>query len=207
MLMIAFGMVTSYEVSHRTFRPPLFDFLTILWASMRELASRRTFLVVIVAVALGAGLVFRRSESDRIRNQLQDLVDSLGFEDRTAKAKAPERLRAAAAASIGREVIVALEPHGESSLQRDSLIESFVAWSTQWSALNVRVEHLSVNLDSPALHAMAKGEAQLVRVDASGVRWTEPRKFAITMDRVGKDWLVRQIRVSQPRIDQPEARP
>lgn len=174
---------------------------------MRGLVSRKTFLWVFVALVPVTIFALNRSEADRIRNDLENLVSAMQFEDRAGSAMVSERLRAAAIERMAPQVVVALEPHGELSVPRNSLLENFVGWSAQWSALGVSLEDLSVRLDADERRAMAKGEALLVRVDAGGVRWTEPRRFALTLERQEKHWVVRQIRISEPRIDQPEARP
>lgn len=173
---------------------------------MREFSSRWIILAFLLALGLSLVLSLRRTEADRARSTIESVARALEFESR-AELVSPRRLRAALEEFVQNPITVAVEPTGESTMDRDSLIKGFLGFSAELSALTISLQDVSLNVDAKKTRATAKGETLLTLVDVQGVRRTEPRRFTVTLAREHGDWLVEQARISASRIDQPEARP
>lgn len=152
-------------------------------------------------------LFLRRSDADRIRGDVESVADALNYDGDGSDQNWRDGLTAALRQRVSSPVTIVLEPSGESTLDTDALVNAAVAYTRGLSEFTVELQDIRVKLDENGRRATAKGEAILDMVDATGSRRNEPRKFALTLERSAKEWVVVHAQVTEPRIDQPEARP
>ncbi|HEY5954983.1 MAG TPA: hypothetical protein VIV60_00470 [Polyangiaceae bacterium] len=104
-------------------------------------------------------------------------------------------------------VTIDVAPGGESRFSIDELVNNYLIYSEEMRSLHITLNNIGIVFDPGQRRATAKGEALLERVLVSGERKGEPRKFAVALEKSAEQWRVVHVRISEPRIDQPEARP
>lgn len=162
--------------------------------------------MLLIAV-IGAMLFLRRSDVDRIRGDLESMADALRFDANGSSRGWGNGLNTVFHQRVSSPVSIVLEPIGESTFDTDSLVNAALEYVRGFSSMTVNLQDLRVKLDAGGKRATAKGEAILDIVDLSGARRSEPRKFALTLERGAKEWVIVHAQIAEPRIDQPEARP
>jgi hypothetical protein len=170
--------------------------------------TRKAWLLMLVALGGAATwLSLRGSESDPIRRDLEALARSLQVTHQPLDLAWRERLAQALTNYVAFPVTIQLESRRESSYERDALVDAWKDFAERHSALKLTLSNVGVKIDDNGERASAKGEAYLELLIASAERRGEPRRFAMTLRKSARGWHVVHVQISEPRIDQPEARP
>lgn len=185
--------------------PGFLDY-AILRRVKHRVVSPWLWFALLVAV-VGAMLFLRRSDADRIRGDLESMADALNYDVNGSRQNWRDVLNTVLRQRVSSPVTILIEPSGESTVDTDSLVNAAVEYTRDLSAMTVELFDVRVKLDEDGRRATAKGEAILDIVDTTGTRRNEPRKFALTLERSAKEWVIVHAQIAEPRIDQPEARP
>jgi hypothetical protein len=178
----------------------------LLYATMSRLPKWFVSLLVLAVASLGIW-IFMRSDADRVRDELAATARVLEFDSQPPPPNWLDRLRQAASTRIADPLALDLAPFGESRVNTEALIESYLTYTRDLNSLHISLRNVGIVLDEQHGRATAKGDAQLERVLSTGEHEGEPRKFVATLEKASLHWRVVHLRVSEPRIDQPEARP
>jgi hypothetical protein len=170
---------------------------------MRRIPRHWPWLVAIL-VGISAVLWLRKSESDRIRDELESIAEALRFEGRALE---PVVLRKCLAKHVADPVTVSVAPLGESSFSTDLLVKGIIEYTSNLNALGITLSNIGVTTNANEHRATAKGEAHLDILEPTAERHGEPRKFAATLEQKPDGWVIVHAQIEAPRIDQPEARP
>jgi hypothetical protein len=155
-----------------------------------------------------AGVLFlRRSPADLIREDLESAAGALQFDGHPLGPSWVAALKANLARHLSDPVTIDLGSLGESNYSAEQLFEGIHEYASNLNALHLTLHHIGVKLDSESQRATAKGDAYLNVVTTDAQRRGEPRKFAATLEKRAQGWVVLHLRISAPKIDQPEARP
>lgn len=173
---------------------------------MRRL-TQSWLILVISLLAIGGALFLRKSDSDRVREHLDALATALEFRGSASQPNRYAALRACVEKRVADPVTIRIAPQGEARLSTDELLAAANEATRDLFALGVTLSNIGVNVDEGANRASAKGDVRLDLVLASQERRTEPRKFAATLIKSPTGWVVIHAEISEPHIDQPEARP
>ncbi len=176
-----------------------------LW-TMRRVARHFLWWAVILG-GLGGMLFLRKSESDHIRDDLEAIADAVRFTSRPPSRAWVAALRTCLAEHLADPVSLDIAPIGEVSLSTDPLLDNILAFASNHAGLGVSLGNIGIKIDTNGRRATAKGEAHLDVLELSGERRGEPRKFAATLVKNTDAWVLVHVQITEPRIDQPEARP
>lgn len=158
-------------------------------------------------IGLGLALFLRKSESDRIREGLDSIVSSLRLQSGPPQPSWVATLRNHSTIWVSDPVLLRMEPQGESRVSLDALFGRYFELARGYRSIDIRISNIGVKIDAHALRATAKGEAYVDLLTVSNERRGEPRKFACTLEKSQEGWRIVHVEISEPRIDQPEARP
>jgi hypothetical protein len=173
---------------------------------MRRAASQCLWLLALLG-GLGAVLFLRKSEGDRIREDLESIASALQIEGRPPKPTWVPALQSCLAKRVADPVTLSVATLGESSYSAAALLDGVLAYTSGFAALGIRLSDIGVFVDASGRRATAKGNAHLEILEPTTERRGEPRKFSATLEKREHGWVVVHGRVEEPRIDQPEARP
>jgi len=169
--------------------------------------SKFWLLSAVVLAGLGLWHYLRQSATDPIRRNLEAIARALEFEGSPPGPAWERALRSRVAQHLSNPITIYIDSLGESTYDSDSVIEYTKVFASRYDALKITLSNVGVNVDSNGMRASAKGEVYLDLLDRSKERRGEPRRFTATLERTEQGWVVVHARVSEPRIDQPEARP
>lgn len=163
--------------------------------------------LVVICGGVGATLLLRKSDADRIRDDLRAIAIAANFDGGAPKPAWVAALRSSLAAHVADPITIEVAPFGEDTLARDPLLETIRAAASNHAGLRVSIANIGVKVDANEQRASAKGELLLDILEPSGERRNEPRRFAATFERRDRGWLIVHAQISEPRVDEPEPRP
>jgi hypothetical protein len=180
--------------------------ISAILTEMRRVA-RQWLLWAAILGGIGGMLFLRKSESDVIRDNLQAMADAVRFTGRPPSRAWVAALRTCLAEHVADPVTINVAPIGEVSLSTEPLLDNILSFASLHAGLAVSLDNIGVKLDADGRRAAAKGEAHLDVLELSSERRGEPRKFTATFKKGTDGWVLVHLQITEPRIDQPEARP
>jgi len=154
-----------------------------------------------------AGLWFWPSEKAQIRHHVEDLADALAFNGNAELPGKSAQLRAQVRSLVELPLTVDIAEFGERKEPLESLIAEYFAYCNRLSALQVVLQNIQVDVASSGLAATVKAEALVRTVNDTLQQRTEPRRISVTLLKRENRWRVVHVKATEPRFDQPEARP
>jgi hypothetical protein len=169
--------------------------------------SKSWLWMVSILGMLGVWYCLRPSEADQIRRDIESLAHAAEFDANPPHADWANALKSCVISHVAAPVTIDIESIGESSYNADSILDQLSQYASMRRALHVTLSHVGVTFDTNGKRATANGQVYLEVTNGAQEQRGEPRRFALTLERRARGWVIVHARISQPRIDQPEARP
>ncbi len=176
-----------------------------------RISPKRALLVATAAVVLGGllvgGLRWRQSDETRVRDRLHDLTQSLSYEPGTLEQAYRNRVDVELRAAVAGRVSVSVPEQAPAQLT----VAELLSWALQThgiaDALRLRLEGVVVRVDTQHDRAQAVGDLMVSFELRQGGQKDQERRFAAGLVRRDSRWLIRTVTLTEPRHDEPEARP
>jgi hypothetical protein len=163
------------------------------------------FSLIGLGAAIGLGLL--PSEESKITRNLDGLADILSFENGPPKPQAAIRYHQVFPEHLTFPITLDIAELGESSHPLTELVDGYMAYSSGLISLKIRLGDVQVSLSENDDRATAKGDCYVTMQRTTGEKRTEPRRFVATFEKRKRQWFILHAKVTESRIDQPEARP
>jgi hypothetical protein len=139
-----------------------------------------------------------------ITRQLEEISEEFSFNGEQRSTDQIQRLIEKHFAST---ITLELGDQGETTYVRSEVVKGYVRYCSRISQLKLDLAHLVVKPSLDRERVTVKG-ALLVNFRLSkNEQRTEPRRFVVTLEQHDEHWFIVHAKVTEPRIDQPEARP
>lgn len=163
--------------------------------------------VVFLALAGALGFYLYPRDATRVKRLLQELATATSFESGPPPAMALAQLQEVLKPRLGEPITLDVAELGEATWSHERLVQGFAQYAQGFSACTIRLHNVQVEFNASGTQAVAKGELSVQQIETSGIHRTEPRRFSTTLAKRDGDWFVLHAKVTESRIDQPEARP
>jgi len=147
------------------------------------------------------------SEEAKIKTQLEELANIASYDEGAQKLPHTSRYHQLFAEHLTDPITLHIAELGELRLPISQLVEGFIRYSSEFKLLRIRLDSIQVKLDHAAHRATVTAELFVTTKNATNIQRTEPRRFTATLEHRPPRWLLDHVKVSESRIDQPEARP
>jgi hypothetical protein len=167
-------------------------------------STRRILWFFLIGLSAAVFWYFIPRTEATITRQLEEISEEFSFTDEQRPIDQIQRLIEKHFAST---MTLELGDQGETTYVRSEVVKGYVRYCSRISQLKLDLAHLEVKLSRDRERVTVKG-ALLVNLRLSkNEQRTEPRRFVLTLEQHDEHWFIVHAKVTEPRIDQPEARP